>query len=142
MKLRYIFAIGIPLFAILTGLSFYFYWQDNHQVLAQVETQQTQAAIEFAKNNDQMACLSQVIQQSENCREANCTVGLKVFLSHCIQHAAKSDDLCDGVPELHDYLAKVSWSVSVCRKAKVRNGNCSNIVNEIPQLCAATSTSL
>ncbi|EWH11918.1 hypothetical protein DS2_02003 [Catenovulum agarivorans DS-2] len=140
MKLRYIFAVGIPVFVILTALSFYFYWQDNHKMLAEVETAQIDAAIAFAREQDQMACLNHVIQQSRDCREAHCTVGLKVFLTHCVKHATASTKLCEGVPDAQDYFAKVSWSVSICRKAKVRNGNCSNIVNEVPVLCSARSS--
>lgn len=135
IKNRYLLLALASLFALLTFLSFYFYWQENGQMLTEETQQAREEGAQFAKNHNQQDCLDTVIDKSQDCRDSNCTVALKNFLNSCFKNAEKSPNICDKVPSNHDYMNKVSWTVSACRKAKVRNGNCTNIINEMPLLC-------
>ncbi|GEM_PF-3005330 len=135
IKTRYLIFFLAAMFIVMTFLSFYFYWQENGASLIQETQVAKQKGTEFAKTNDQQACLEHVIQNSSDCRDTNCTVELKNFLTACFEEAEKSPGVCDEVPTAQDYMGKVSWTVSTCRKAKIRNGNCTNIINEIPLLC-------
>ncbi|MER2490522.1 hypothetical protein [Catenovulum sediminis] len=135
-KTRYLLTFLALLFAALTFFSFYFYWQENEPLLKKANQQAIANASEFAKSHNQLQCLHKVIEQSESCRDSNCTLTLKNYLVTCFQQAEKNPQVCEKMPDAHDYLAKVSWSVSTCRKAKVKNGNCTHIINELPLLCA------
>lgn len=135
IKTRYLLLGLAGLFGLLTFFSFYFYWQENGALLTKETEQAQQQGMLFAKQHTQADCLDTVIEQSTECRDSNCTVELKNFLNSCFSHAEKSEGICDKVPSNHDYLNKISWTVSTCRKAKVKNGNCTNIINEMPLLC-------
>ncbi|MCU4676101.1 hypothetical protein N7931_10690 [Catenovulum sp. 2E275] len=135
IKTRYLVFALAALFLVMTFLSFYFYWQENGALLTKETEQARFAGAEFAKTHNQQACLDTVIERSQTCRDTNCTVELKNFLTTCFEQAEKSPAVCDQVPAPADYINKVSWTVSKCRKAKIRNGNCTNIINEMPLLC-------
>ncbi|KMT66341.1 hypothetical protein [Catenovulum maritimum] len=140
IKTRYLLlGLGL-LFATLTFLSFYFYWQENKGILEEITLQAEADAVKFAQTHDQNDCLTKVIEQSNDCRDSNCTVGLKQFFYTCFKNAKLSDQVCYKVPETSDYMAKVSWATSTCRKAKVKNGVCNNIINELPLLCHQKSS--
>lgn len=135
IKTRYLLIILAIVFATMTALSFYFYWQENGQILTQKSQQANKNGHQFGLNKNYSDCLNQVIESSAECRDSNCTVELKHFLVGCIEQASYDAQACDKAPATHDYLGKVSWTVSKCRKAKIKNGNCTNVINEMPLLC-------
>ncbi|WP_111977738.1 hypothetical protein [Algibacillus agarilyticus] len=135
IKTRYWLIALAALFAVLTYFSFYFWWQDNQQQLTNgINDAQKQGEL-FGKNNTQLACLERVIKDSEPCRELACSNAHKEFLSACFAYAQHSTEICDHTPETSDYFSTVSWSVSNCKKRKIRNGSCPNIIKIVPALC-------
>ncbi|WP_017444606.1 hypothetical protein [Gayadomonas joobiniege] len=135
IKTRYLLAALALLFTVLTVLSFYFYWQENGALLSKQSQHASAAGTAFGKGKNYSACLNQVIEKSTECRDTNCTIELKHFLVACTEQAEYDAAACEKAPASQDYLGKVSWSVSKCRKAKVKNGNCTNVINEMPLLC-------
>lgn len=136
MKTRYVILGLGSLFAVLTFLSFYFYWQDNQVLLEQAAQKGLTEGQAFGKNHSQAQCLDQVIKLTESCRETDCTIELKQFSAACFANASPSPEMCNKAPEAGDFFGITSWSVSLCRKRKIKNGNCPNIVRGIADYCS------
>ncbi|AWB67025.1 hypothetical protein C2869_11500 [Saccharobesus litoralis] len=130
-------AAGI-LFFVLTVLSFQIWFSENQENISQAVEQGKQQALIFAKGKNQNDCLEQAIKKISECRDATCSAEHDQFLTQCFINSQYSQDLCQQAPMAEDYFGTVSWSVSQCRKRKVKNGNCPNLLNKVPKLCQLT----
>ncbi|NTS77423.1 hypothetical protein HR060_11180 [Catenovulum sp. SM1970] len=140
MNIRFSAKLIIPVlavvFVVMSYLSLHFWWQDNSQQINQQLDLANHAAMEYAQENTQQACFEKTIEDSLTCREGACTMELKHFLAVCFEHAKPDVSFCQSTPSAQDYFGNVSWSVSQCRKRKVKNANCPNIINNTAKLCA------
>ncbi len=135
-KLNRFFLIGLAiLFSVMTYLSFYFWWQENEQSFDKNVQVATSQGLNFGKTATQLACFEKVIEDSKECREMACSAELRHFLSSCFSTAKTSPKFCQETPDANDYFGKVSWAVSACRKRKVKNGNCPNVIDQTSLLC-------
>lgn len=106
---------------------------DNKAAITAAE----EAGRAYAVSATDQACVPEALRRADECRAgAMCTVKEQAFLNACLEGAAVTPELCEGVPEKTRYTLSERWREAVCADlGRKKDFPCTQIVRVLQRTC-------
>jgi hypothetical protein len=127
---------GLAVLLIAFGVGIYFFVNSHKdQWLAEGKKIHDEAAV-FAAGKSGSDCIDESIRRLSTCSGIVCEVRARVFLDGCLEAAAESPQLCDGVPSRTEFIRTARWSLDACaRRGMQASQPCSRLMQELQKHC-------
>jgi hypothetical protein len=119
-----------------------YFWVDQNADRLRESGQRVMAEAEsFAASHSQDECIDEGLRRKDACgsgMEVICNAEAGIFLRRCLEAAAPTPGLCDGVPPPGEIMAGATWAVGYCA-ARGRSGDqqCAQFVRAIVEYCGS-----
>ncbi len=132
--------LGFGALALLVGAMTIWWWWAQYGSQFQDDLKTGIAAgIEFGKDADQNACLSEAFERNRRRVAAHTEgeAGLEdnFFLSGCLMGASPSKGFCEDVPSQWNAIATTRWTEQRCAAEGLDNSNCAGMLTAVVQTC-------
>jgi len=138
---KVLFGIGCALVLLLiaVGAGVYFFVNRHKDEWLAEGRKAREEARTFAAGRTGADCVEESIRRLRECSGLMCEVRARVFLDGCLDAAADSPRLCEGVPPRSEIMKTVRWSLDECsRRGMPGSQPCSRLVQEIQKYCDRT----
>jgi hypothetical protein len=131
--------IGVLLLACVVGVSVLArYGKKTFNEFAQETRRQTVEARAWAQGHAQGECVDEGLARVQRCSGFQCQVGVQTFTTACLDVAAPTPGLCDGVPHPQDYMSSSLWRNGRCgAQSQAAATRCHNLLSALQNHCAA-----
>jgi hypothetical protein len=127
---------GLAVLLIAFGVGI-FYYVNGHkdQWVAEGKKIHDEAAV-YAASKTGSDCVDESIRRLSSCSGFVCEVRTRVFLDACLEAAAESPQLCDGVPSRSEIVQSARWSLAECARRGMQGSQpCSRLMQELQKHC-------
>lgn len=131
---------GSGLVIIAIGVGGYIYI-NNHKDAWIAEGRKTnEEGRTFAAGKSGNDCVDETLSRLKNCSGIPCEIRVRIFLDGCLEAAAESPQLCEGVPPKSEIIRTVQWTLDQCARHGMPNSQpCSRVMQEVQKHCAKKS---
>lgn len=134
-----VLALGLLTCGLLVGGVAWWFDSNKDELKAQGDRMRAEAET-FARTNDADACVTEAVRRLRERSSFMDEVRHKVFLSACLERAARRADFCEGVPSRQASVAAATWSLEFCNTREgVDPQACSRLSQEILEACETTA---
>lgn len=128
-------AIGVAGAALL-GVGAYTWFTRNKGRFVEMGKRASADADQFAATHTGAQCVDDALVRLDRANGLMAEAEVKVFLNFCLERAAESKGLCDGVPARDDLLKAAGWGVAKCLElGRPASQKCTQLVQAIPEHC-------
>ncbi len=136
----FLLLLGFGALALLVGVVTVWWWWAQYGTRFQDDVKNGMAAgMEFGKDADQDACLSEAFERNRRrvAAHTEAEAGLEdnFFLSGCLSGASPSKGFCDDVPSQWNAIAATRWTEQRCAAEGLDNANCAGVLTAVVQIC-------
>jgi len=92
-------------------------------------------ATKFAAQVDQVGCLGESLRRRDTCKDDDCLLLAKVFMTACLPASRPSRDFCTGVPSPVSVVETMTWQRHVCDQSASTSEPCHVFFLSLQNFC-------
>lgn len=138
LKALAIAAAVLLLLVLIVGFLAYRWWSANKDEIANSTREAVVAGAAAAEGRDEEACVALARERAAGAEGVFEAAGSGMFLRACLENAAESPGLCEGVPASGEFRASIQWVRERCAAEGPGNAaSCSPRMQAVQEFCQA-----
>ena len=118
------------------GVAGYFYVKQHKQEWSQATEAATREGEAFAQGKNESQCVDEAVSRIAKCGPLPCELVTREFMNSCLQKAARSPEVCNGVPSDSNIIATAKWAVEECgRRGQPGSQTCTRLLQDLSEYC-------